>query len=100
MTDEELSAWFERKADGTPMPETRKCFMAAADAFKKHTKRSKGCEYCTAGEPMGYGTDSLKRNAYIYIDKNLLTADLYSDSMLVPVCYCPMCGRKLEEDTK
>ena len=39
MTDEELSAWFERKADGTPMPETRKCFMAAADAFKERSER-------------------------------------------------------------
>jgi len=60
-------------------------------------QRNKGCEYCLQEETMAYGEDSMKRSAYIYLDGNLLTADLYSDSMAVAICFCPMCGRKLKE---
>lgn len=56
-----------------------------------------GCEYCNDGEAMGYRQDSLRRAGYIYLDGNSLTADLYSDSMAVAVCYCPMCGAELKE---
>ena len=68
------------------------------DALTEQAARSTGCEYCTQGEEMAYGVDTLKRTAHIYLDGNLLTADLYSDLMAVAVCYCPMCGRKLKED--
>ena len=40
--------------------------------------------------------DSMQRTGRIYIDGNLLTADLYSESMAVAVCCCPMCGKRLE----
>lgn len=59
--------------------------------------RNKGCEYCLQEETMAYGEDSMKRSAYIYLDGNLLTADLYSDSMAVAICFCPMCGKPLKE---
>lgn len=67
----------------------------AMQALREQAERSKGCEYCTQGEEMAYSVDTLKRTAHIYLDGNLLTADLYSDSMSVAVCYCPVCGRKL-----
>ena len=54
------------------------------------------CEYCLQGEDLAYGLDSMQRTGRIYIDGNLLTADLYSESMAVAVCYCPMCGRPLK----
>lgn len=59
--------------------------------------RETGCEHCQQGKEMAYEQDSMKRTAYIYLDKNLLVADLYSESMAVAVCYCPMCGAKLED---
>ena len=65
------------------------------DALRSELDRV-GCEYCNDGEAMACGQDSLRRAGYIYLDGNLLTADLYSDSMAVAVCYCPMCGKKLE----
>ena len=68
----------------------------AIEALREQAERSKGCEYCGGGEELAYGHDSLKRVGSIYIDKNLLVADLYSESMAVAVCYCPMCGKRLE----
>lgn len=65
-------------------------------ALREKQEREKGCEYCQQGEEMAYGQDSMKRTAYIYLDKNLLVADLYSESMAVAVCYCPVCGKRLE----
>ena len=69
--------------------------MAIA-ALREQAERSKGCEYCLQGEDLAYGHDSMQRTGRIYIDSNLLTADLYSESMAVAVCCCPMCGRRLE----
>ena len=66
-------------------------------ALREKAERDEGCECCQEGEEMAYGKDSMKRTGYIYLDGNLLTADLYSESMAVAVCYCPMCGRRLEE---
>ena len=65
-------------------------------ALREKAERSKGCEYCLQGEDLAYGLDSMQRTGRIYIDGNLLTADLYSESMAVAVCCCPMCGRRLE----
>ena len=76
----------------------RETMEMAIAALTEQSERSNGCEYCTQGEEMAYGVDTLKRTAHFYLDGNLLTADLYSDSMSVAVCYCPMCGRKLKED--
>ena len=58
-----------------------------------------GCEYCTEAEEMAYHKDGSGRIAVIYLDKNLLTADLYSESMSVAICYCPMCGKNLKSNT-
>lgn len=66
-------------------------------ALREKAEREKGCECCVGHEELAYGRDTLKRSAYIYLDKNFLTADLYSESMAVAICYCPMCGRRLEE---
>lgn len=74
----------------------RETMVQAVEALREKMERSKWCEYCTQGEEMAYGQDSMKRTAYIYLDGNLLTADLYSESMAVAVCYCPMCGKRLE----
>lgn len=71
------------------------CDMAIA-ALKEKQEREKGCEYCLQGEDLVYGLDTMQRTGRIYIDGNLLTADLYSESMAVAVCCCPMCGRKLD----
>jgi predicted neutral ceramidase superfamily lipid hydrolase len=71
----------------------------ALAALRAKQERNKGCEYCQQGEEMAYGQDSMKRTAYIYLDGNLLTADLYSESMAVAVCYCPMCGKRLGDKT-
>jgi len=68
----------------------------AVDALREQAERSKGCEYCLQGEDLAYGLDSMQRTGRIYIDGNLLTADLYSESMAVAVCCCPVCGRRLE----
>ena len=65
-------------------------------ALREQAERSNGCEYCLQGEDLAYGLDSMQRTGRIYIDGNLLTADLYSESMAVAVCCCPMCGKKLE----
>ena len=73
----------------------QKTLETALTALRSELDRV-GCEYCNDGEAMAYGQDSLRRAGYIYLDGNLLTADLYSDSMAVAVCYCPMCGKKLE----
>lgn len=75
-------------------------FFIAVNAMREQQEREKGCEYCNDGEAMAYGQDSLRRAGYIYLDGNLLTADLYSDSMAVSVCYCPMCGKRLEVEQK
>jgi uncharacterized Zn finger protein (UPF0148 family) len=70
---------------------------AIAQALRKQAEREKGCEYCLQGEDLAYGHDSMQRTGRIYLDGKLLTADLYSESMAVAVCYCPMCGKRLEE---
>lgn len=67
----------------------------AHNALREKAEREKGCEYCLQGEDLAYGLDSMQRTGRIYIDGNLLTADLYSESMAVAVCCCPMCGREL-----
>ena len=67
----------------------------AISSLREKQEREKGCEYCNSAESMAYGQDSLSRRAYIYLDGNLLTADLYSDSMAAAICFCPMCGRPL-----
>lgn len=80
---------------------------AAADALVKEVRRlreekqerEKGCEYCADHEDLAFGHDSMKRVGSIYIDGNLLVADLYSESMAVAVCFCPMCGKPLKEET-
>ena len=69
--------------------------VLGANALREKMEREKGCEYCKQAEPIAYGKDSLMREGYIYLDENLLTADLYWESMAAAVCYCPMCGRKL-----
>ena len=48
-------------------------------------------------EDLAFGHDSMKRVGSIYIDGNLLVADLYSESIAVAVCFCPMCGKSLKE---
>lgn len=60
-------------------------------------KNAKGCEYCADREDLAFGHDSAKRVGIIYLDGNLLVADLYSESMAVAVCFCPMCGKSLKE---
>ena len=74
----------------------RETMMLAAEALREQAERSKGCEYCADHEDLAFGHDSLKRVGSIYIDKNLLVADLYSESMAVVICFCPVCGRRLE----
>lgn len=79
---------------------------AYADALVKEVRRlreeklerERGCEYCADREDLAFGRDSMKRVGSIYIDGNLLVADLYSESMAVAVCYCPMCGKSLKEN--
>jgi hypothetical protein len=61
-------------------------------ALREKQERDKGCEYCTDYEDLA----SMKRVGCIYIDGNLLVADLYSESMAAEVRYCPMCGKELE----
>ena len=73
----------------------KKAIGLAISALREKQEREKGCEYCNSAESMAYGQDSLSRRAYIYLDGNLLTADLYSDSMAAAICFCPMCGRPL-----
>ena len=68
----------------------------AIEALREKQERSKGCEYCLQGEDLAYGLDSMQRAGRIYIDGNLLTADLYSESMAVAVRFCPVCGKRLE----
>jgi hypothetical protein len=68
----------------------------ALAALREQAEREKGCEYCLQGEDLAYGLDSMHRTGRIYIDGNLLTADLYSESMAVVICYCPVCGKRLE----
>lgn len=80
---------------------------ARADALVKEVRRlrqekqerEKGCEYCADHEDLAFGHDSMKRAGSIYIDGNLLVADLYSESMAVAVCFCPMCGKPLKGET-
>ena len=83
---------------------TRTLATGYADALVKEVRRlrqekqerEKGCEYCADHEDLAFGHDSMKRAGSIYIDGNLLVADLYSESMAVAVCCCPMCGKRLE----
>lgn len=72
----------------------------ALTALRDQQERSEGCDCCLLGEELATSRDSMKRNAYIYLDGNLLTADLYSESMAVAVCYCPVCGRPLTATPK
>lgn len=72
------------------------CFERLAQYEDAEQEREKGCEFCAEGEDLAYGQDSMQRTGRIYLDGNLLTADLYSESMAVAVCYCPMCGKRLE----
>ena len=69
----------------------------ALSALRENQEREKGCEYCADREDLAFGHDSMKRVGSIYIDGNLLVADLYSESMAVAVCFCPMCGKALRE---
>ena len=71
--------------------------ILACEVMEREVDRPTGCEHCCAGEELGYGSDSLGRSAYLYLDGNILTADLYSDSMAVAIRFCPMCGRKLND---
>ena len=68
----------------------------AQSALREKAERENGCEYCNDREDLAFGHDSLKRVGSIYIDKNLLVADLYSESMAVAICFCPVCGKRLE----
>lgn len=68
-------------------------------AIREKREREKGCEYCADNEDLAFGHDSMKRVGSIYIDGNLLVADLYSESMAVAVCFCPMCGKPLKGET-
>jgi len=68
----------------------------ALACLRECAERREGCEYCLQGEDLAYGQDSVQRTGRIYLDGNLLTADLYTDSMAVAVCFCPVCGRKLK----
>lgn len=70
---------------------------AIAQAIREQAEREKGCECCLQGEDLAYGHDSMQRTGRIYLDGKLLTADLYSESMAIAVCYCPICGKRLEE---
>lgn len=65
-------------------------------ALREKAERMSGCEYCADREDLAFGHDSMKRVGSIYIDGNLLVADLYSESMAVAVCFCPMCGKPLK----
>jgi hypothetical protein len=78
--------------------EMRKNNAIAISALREKAERMSGCEYCADREDLAFGHDSMKRVGSIYIDGNLLVADLYSESMAVAVCYCPMCGKSLKED--
>jgi membrane protease subunit (stomatin/prohibitin family) len=69
--------------------------QAAVEDAKQ--ERERGCEYCADCEDLAFGHDSMKRVGSIYIDGNLLVADLYSESMAVAVRFCPMCGKSLKE---
>ena len=69
---------------------------ALRESQRREREREKGCEYCLQGEDLAYGYDSMQRTGRIYIDGNLLTADLYSESMAVVICFCPVCGKRLE----
>ena len=69
----------------------------ALSTLYEKQEREKGCEYCADREDLAFGHDSMKRVGSIYIDGNVLVADLYSESMAVAVCYCPMCGKSLKE---
>ena len=71
-------------------------YQDALAALREQAEREKGCEYCLQGEDLAYGLDSMQRTGRIYIDGNLLTSDLYSESMAVAVCFCPVCGKRLE----
>ena len=68
----------------------------ALTALREKAEREKGCEYCEDGEDLSYGHDSMQRTGRIYLDGNLLTADLYSEPMAVVVRFCPVCGKRLE----
>lgn len=68
----------------------------ALSALHEQAEREKGCEYCKDSEDLAYGHDSMQRTGRIYLDGNLLTADLYSESMAAAICFCPMCGKRLE----
>ena len=80
----------------TCRPSERQAAQLALTALREQAERSEGCEYCLQGEDLAYGLDSMQRTGRIYIDGNLLTADLYSESMAVAVRFCPVCGRRLE----
>ena len=88
----------EDMRDGACSPDCPDCNarITALACLQECAERRDGCEYCLQGEDLAYGHDSMQRTGRIYIDGNLLTADLYSESMAVAVCCCPMCGRKLE----
>lgn len=65
-------------------------------ALREQAGRQSGCEYCKDSEDLAYGHDSMQRTGRIYLDGNLLTADLYSESMAAAICFCPVCGKRLE----
>lgn len=76
--------------------------MAARDSVREKQERETGCEYCQDGTEIAYQAkskhiDSLE--AYICLDGNILEADLFTDYMAVKINNCPMCGKRLEEQS-
>ena len=59
---------------------------------------SNGCEYCN-DEANLYYTEDRGMWGYIGIFNGYLTADLIDDYASVEIHYCPMCGRKLVEES-
>ena len=94
----EYDAWQSGKigvSEHLALREENKRLKAEIAELREREGRD-GCEYCRDGENLAYGHDSMQRTGMIYIDRNLLTADLFSESMAVPIFYCPVCGGALE----
>ena len=71
-------------------------------AIREKREREKGCEYCCGAVPLALGKTNDYGIAIQYPNKlNAYGYDVHgtgSNGITARINFCPMCGRKLEED--
>lgn len=69
---------------------------AALTALREKQQRESGCVYCNGETPIADTMDSLQRGSMLIVGGKRLVVDMPTDYISEEICYCPMCGKRLE----